>query len=248
MRILVSTFLMVLASCSERADKTPRAQGRLQVEVLVDPPAARLPIIRVDKNEEHCGKELQNPLLAVGDREVRDAVLWIDSPAIERDGPAQQVPLHSKGCLFDPRISVGRAGDLVVVGSADDITHNPHGWLDDETTVFNLTVLNSSVSFRRRLERAGRYRIDCDTHKWMRAYLFLFDHPFFAKTDEAGKAAFEVPLGRHALHVWHETLGEQVLEIDVRADQALEVQARFTLADRRERSRISPNEAPWTPN
>jgi hypothetical protein len=213
--------------------------------VVVDRAPRSLPLIRVDKNVEHCGEEMQNPLLEVGSERIRDAVLWIDWPAVARAGPERELSLKTAGCQLVPRVQVARAGDVLVVGSGDDFTHNPHGWLEDQTTVFNLTLLDSSFSFRRRLGSAGRYRIDCDTHKWMRAHLHLFDHPYFAQTDGEGRAELELPAGRRTLQVWHEVLGTRELEVEVPAGGTVQVTVEYGLADRREPARISPNEGPW---
>lgn len=219
--------------------------GRVDCRVVVERAPKSLPLIRVDKNVEHCGEELLNPVLELGAERIRDAVLWIDWPAVEREGAEHEIAVKGEGCMLVPRVQVARAGDVLVVGSGDDITHNPHGWLEDETTVFNLTVLDSSYSFRRKLASAGRYRIDCDTHKWMRAHVHLFDHPYFAQTDGEGRAAFELPAGRQTLHVWHEVLGAQEVQVDVPAGGTVEVTVTYGLADRRDPARISGNEAPW---
>lgn len=49
--------------------------------------------------------------------------------------------------------------------------------------------------------------ITCNIQVWVKGFVWLFDHPYFAVTDENG--AFEIPLapcGQRRLVVWHETL------------------------------------------
>ena len=45
----------------------------------------------------------------------------------------------------------------------------------------------------------------CDIHPWMKGYVRVFDHPYFAVTDEDGK--FEIknaPAGKWRIVYWHE--------------------------------------------
>ena len=51
-------------------------------------------------------------------------------------------------------------------------------------------------------------RVTCDLHSWMRGWVVVADHPFYALTDGGG--AFELrglPAGRYTLKVWQERLG-----------------------------------------
>ena len=54
--------------------------------------------------------------------------------------------------------------------------------------------------------------INCDLHTWMSAKLFVFDHPYYAKTKEDG--TFEIPYipagAEVTLMAWHEANGYAV--------------------------------------
>jgi hypothetical protein len=51
-------------------------------------------------------------------------------------------------------------------------------------------------------------RIDCDLHSWMRAWVVVAEHPFYAVTGSEGEFALDnVPPGRYTLQIWQETLG-----------------------------------------
>ena len=44
--------------------------------------------------------------------------------------------------------------------------------------------------------------LGCDIHPWMRAWIFVFDHPWFAVTDKTGRFRIpDVPPGEFRLHV-----------------------------------------------
>lgn len=217
-----------------------------RVELAVDPPSP--PRIRIDKDVEHCGATLEDPVLLVRGRAVENAVAWIeladDLPRPPHD--PGEVELKTSGCQLRPRIQAARVGDRLRVGSEDEFTHNPHAWLEGRT-VFNLTLLGPAHSFRRRLERNGVIRVDCDTHSWMRAYIHVFDHPYFGVTGPDGRARIPTPPpGRHRLHVWHEVLGTQVRTIEVASGTpSLGAVFEFELADQRAPELRPATLEPW---
>ena len=63
--------------------------------------------------------------------------------------------------------------------------------------------------------------VRCDVHPWMRAYIGVVPHPFFAVSDAGGEFDIGgVPTGTYTLEAWHETLGVQTLSVTVEAGAA----------------------------
>ncbi len=53
------------------------------------------------------------------------------------------------------------------------------------------------------------FKVKCDVHPWMLAYVRVFDHPYFATTKEDGKFSIAgVPDGEYTFVAWHEKFGE----------------------------------------
>jgi hypothetical protein len=62
-------------------------------------------------------------------------------------------------------------------------------------------------------------------HPWTRAYLAVFDHPYFAVTGNGGTFTIDgVPPGKYKLNAWHERTGVSVQDVDVSANGATKVQ------------------------
>src|SRR5262249_4421621 len=50
--------------------------------------------------------------------------------------------------------------------------------------------------------------VQCDIHPWMKAYIRVFNHPYFAVTDEDGKFTIkDAPAGEWRIVVWQEKSG-----------------------------------------
>ncbi|MEX2146203.1 MAG: carboxypeptidase-like regulatory domain-containing protein, partial [Candidatus Rokuibacteriota bacterium] len=64
----------------------------------------------------------------------------------------------------------------------------------------------------------------CDVHSWMLGWIAVMPHPFFGVTDGNGTTTIaNVPPGKHTVEVWHETLGKQTKDVEVKAGQTAKV-------------------------
>ena len=243
---LFIAILLLISSVCLHADT-----GTISGRILLDREAPLLPEIVVDKTVEFCGETLMDTLLMVQNRGIQGAVISIDWNGELFTDPTLQEPIHlqSRGCLFHPRIQATSLGNYLVLKSGDEITHNPHGWWNNKKTVFNITLLNPTQKFRRKLRWAGTYRVECDTHTWMKAYILVFKHPFYTVTDEVGSFQLEdIPAGSHMLRVWHEVLGEQTAKVVVESGKTVQKDFVLPLIDKRRKELIPKTVSPWPSN
>jgi len=57
----------------------------------------------------------------------------------------------------------------------------------------------------------------CDVHPWMRAWVSVFDHPYFAVSDQSGKFVIKnVPPGKYTVEADHRKLGVQTQDVEVK--------------------------------
>jgi hypothetical protein len=66
--------------------------------------------------------------------------------------------------------------------------------------------------------------IGCDVHPWMRAYLGVVRHPFFAVTGADGKFALrDLPAGTYVIEAWQEAAGRVEQQVTVAEGQSRDV-------------------------
>lgn len=225
--------------------------GTIQGKVSLNTPAPPLPEIIADKSVEFCGPTLTDPVLMIHEGGVKGVVVSLEwkGEVLMKDEPPSLVSLKSRHCLFQPRIQAAQVGTYLQLKSGDEIVHNPHGWWNNTKTVFNITLLDPSLTFKRKLRWAGTYRVECDTHTWMKSYILVFKHPFFTVTDEKGNFVLKnVPIGRHTVRVWHEILGEQTAVVVVRNAKETQQSFVFPLIDYRREVLKPKTVSPWPPN
>ena len=135
---------------------------------------------------------------------------------------------------FVPEVLAIRAGDSVRFTNSDTTIHNVRSTA--AIAPFNIN-LEAEDEYVHTFKRAGDVRtpvtLGCVYHGGMRAWIYVFDHPFFQVTEQKGEFRFEnVPAGRYTLEMIHPAGqlrwtrpvtvtagGEQTIPIDVSAAQ-----------------------------
>lgn len=63
--------------------------------------------------------------------------------------------------------------------------------------------------------------VKCNVHPWMRAYIGVVSHPFFAVTGEDGTYTIKgLPAGTYTLEVWQEKYGTKDVQVTVAPKQS----------------------------
>jgi plastocyanin len=130
------------------------------------------------------------------------------------------VQLDQHGCMFVPRIIALRNGQTLDVKNSDSVSHNIHP-VPANNREFSEQQSPDAPDIQHRFPRAEvMIPVKCNVHSWMRAYIGVVEHPYFAVTGEDGSYSWEnVPPGDYTVAVWHEKLGEQTMQVHVAASQ-----------------------------
>ncbi|MCX6596321.1 MAG: hypothetical protein NTV70_08135 [Acidobacteria bacterium] len=141
--------------------------------------------------------------------------------------PAATVTIDQKGCWFAPRVLGIQTGQLLTVTNSDPVTHNIHP-LAQVNREWNHSQAPEEAPFTRKfLSPEVMVRVKCNVHRWMRAWIGVLDHPYFAVTGADGKFELRhVPPGTYTLAAWQEKLGTQEQTLTV--TPAGKVTAAFT--------------------
>ena len=130
--------------------------------------------------------------------------------------PRQAVVLDQRGCLYVPRVVALQAGQTLHVKNSDPVSHNIHP-VPQNNREWNQQQPPGAPDLVRRFARPEIViPVKCNVHAWMKSYIGVVGHPFFAVTAEDGRFAWDgVPPGEYTVAVWHETLGDKTEKIVV---------------------------------
>ena len=132
------------------------------------------------------------------------------------EAPKDAAVIDQKGCVYIPHVLGVMVGQQLDILNSDGTLHNIHA-LPKVNKEFNKAMPRSkklmSVTFDK---SEDPFKIKCDVHPWMGAYLGVFDHPYFAVTDDSGSYTISgLPAGKYVIEAWHEKLGSQTADITV---------------------------------
>lgn len=186
--------------------------------VIAEAPAAK--DVNVTADKEHCLSKgaLKSDELIVNAKNKGVKNVWVylkpaegdtfDAKQIHADlakPKAKEHVVDQPCCAFVPRIVVARAGDTLTVKNSSPVPHN-------------IKFASDNMEFNQTLAAGGAYTAEkaleaqknpatfaCNVHPWMGGRVVIFDHPYFALTDDDGK--FEIknaPEGKFRIFYRHE--------------------------------------------
>ena len=136
---------------------------------------------------------------------------------------------------FEPHVIAIRDGRDVRFRNSDGGNHNVRSATLEERNEFNVTTAaGGEYTHTLHMSRKHRpVRVGCDIHPWMSAWIYVFDHPYFAVTDERGEFEIEnVPPGEYTLIIRQPDAGfSEGREITVAGDEGVTIEVEFSADD-----------------
>ena len=213
---------LALASMGAWADE-PAVRGTVTLKGTPPKvPDMKFPADLGPKDRAFCsGKTPLAPPFYVTDpaSHLKDVVVWLEGVK-QAPGASTQRSLVNADCHFEPHVQAMTVGDELKVENHDPLLHNTHPvYLGDKSTLFNIALPEQGQEVKKKVKKPGVLKVQCDAgHVWMRAFVHVFDHRFYAVTGADGTFVIpDVPPGKYILKAWHEAAGTQEQPIEVSA-------------------------------
>ncbi|MBF0338127.1 MAG: DUF1573 domain-containing protein [Nitrospirae bacterium] len=209
--------------------------------------------ISITRDEETCGKSQESGEYMITDMRVKNAVVWLENVKSGKPLPKTPVAITFKKCKVDPLVNVGFVGGEYVFKNDDPLLHTIQlklglkyqkklsgRPLTDGSTILNLALADKGTEIRKSIKAAHRYTketgfitVKSNAHDWIRGYVFVFDHPYAAVTNDKGEFEFDgLPAGEYILNVWHEGLGTIGMPVRTIAGQTSTVETDLATKDK----------------
>ena len=191
---------------------------------LTDPPEPRM--VAVTTDQAVCGTEVEDQAVVVGDSGglANAVVLVAGVPWSERPSDAS---INNAGCYFVPRVQVLPTRTVVTIKSEDDTLHSTHAYDDRQRTLFNIAIPFPGLEVQRPFRRPGPVRIECDSHGWMRGWVYVSDDLGTVTGPDGTFELTGILPGTYQLTVWHERYEGATRQVTVTSGRTVE--ADFTL-------------------
>ena len=119
--------------------------------------------------------------------------------------PADTVTLDQNGCHYKPHVMGAMVNQKLNITNSDPTQHNIH-FTPKNNPDWNQSQPNGAPALTHSFARSEvLVPVKCNQHPWMKAYVGVLKHPFFAVSAEDGTFTIKgVPPGTYTVAAWHE--------------------------------------------
>ena len=193
-----------------------------------------------------CGQ--RNPNLETDDNVVKDGklanVFVYVKEGTTADGkkiaeftfptPSTEVVLDQNGCHYVPHVLGLQVNQKLKITNSDPTQHNIHPQPKNNPE-WNQTQAQGAPAIEKSFNRAEiLIPVKCNQHPWMKSYIGVMKHPFFAVSKLDGTYEIKgVPPGTYTVVAWHEggaTGSEKPMQVTVPANGAAKADFSFGTA------------------
>jgi plastocyanin len=131
--------------------------------------------------------------------------------------PTQKLLFDQEGCEYNPHVLGIMVGQELDIKNSDNTLHNVHS-LSKLNPQFNRAQPIKNMVMSEKFEKVETFKVKCEVHPWMNAYIGVFDNPYFAVTGDDGSFTLKgVPAGEYTIEAWQEKYGEKTGKVKVDA-------------------------------
>jgi plastocyanin len=235
----LSLFGLVIVACGPKGKNENKNKGRTErtrtpyksnndegtisgkVTYSGQPPAPR----KLDMGAEpQCASKDPGAVaddIVVKDGKVANAFVYLKGGPADRNSfdiaPGEKV-LDQSGCRYHPHVMGIQTSQTLKITNSDPVSHNIHP-KPNTNPEWNESQSPGAGAKEKTFDRAEiLVPVKCDIHPWMKAWIAVMSHPFYAVTAEDGTYTLKgVPPGDYTLVVYHETFGEKTFPVNVAA-------------------------------
>jgi plastocyanin len=129
--------------------------------------------------------------------------------------PQEEAILEQKGCMYRPQVLAMQANQRLRIINADATIHNIHP-APNNNREWNQTQPPGVSVVETFTQEEVAIPVKCNIHPWMRTYVAVFNHPFFAVTSKDGAFAIgNLPPGTYTITAWHKKLGTTTQKVTI---------------------------------
>ncbi len=229
--VLVITLLLPASSFAKRkayevvdVENGGSILGTIKAAEMVADPVEKIET-QVPMEAKLCGSEFQmNKYIISPDLGVKNVIVALKKVTKGKALPKQNLYIDNKNCQIEPLVGIAYKNSKFVIHNSDPLFHITSLGLiigDKRSTVYNLALPRQNSTIKKTVRRTGMHSVKCDSHKWMRAYVYAARNPYVALSDANGKFEItDILPGKYEVMIWHEGFGEVAQTVEVKPGQA----------------------------
>jgi plastocyanin len=209
----------------------PATAGSISGRVVFKGEPPVMPVIDMSSNPQ-CERQHHTPqkaetVIVNANGTLRNVFVWIKAglaPA-RWSPPSTPAKLDQHGCVYEPHVQgIMEEQDLDIVNS-DPVNHNVHAECEKNAAWNESQPPRAEHKFKKFEKEEVLFPVTCSVHPWMRAYIGVSPHPFFAVTGDDGTFRLNgVPPGTYTVEAVHEKYGRKEGKLTVAPNGAASIE------------------------
>jgi hypothetical protein len=214
-KLFALTLLGLVPALTAHAQNVTTVKGRVVWDAAKNGPAPARVAIKPTKDEEVCAKDkdfkTEDWVINPKTNGIKYVVVWLapepkpggaklrdlppfdkkDIPAAAAKPAKADVEIDQPCCRFIPHVLAAQEGQGMIIKNSAPVPHNAK-WTSRENGEINPLIPSGGQYKLPQPLKAERFpiNVECSIHPWMKAYVWVFNHPYFAVTDDDGN--FEI--------------------------------------------------------
>jgi plastocyanin len=200
--------------------------GDIQGKITFDGKAPKMKSLRMDADPVCVANNEVAPrrewLILDENNGLKNVLVFVkessagSSLAGEFNLPENPAVIDQNGCIYVPHVLGVMVGQKLDILNSDGTLHNIHA-LPKVNKEFNKAMPRSKKRMTVQFDKSeAPFKVKCDVHPWMGAFIGVFDHPYFAVTGDDGSYVISgLEPGVYVIEAWHEKLGSQTANVTV---------------------------------
>jgi plastocyanin len=190
--------------------------GTIKGRVAFTGEAPVMPAIDFSSNPQ-CERQHKTPqkaetVVVNGNKTLRNVFVWIKDglPKARWTPPTEAARLDQRGCVYEPHVLGIMEGQQLEILNDDPVNHNVHAESEVNPAWNESQPPKAEHKYKTFGSEEVLFPVTCSVHPWMRSYIGVSPHPFFAVTGDDGTFTLQgVPPGTYTIEAVHEKYGRK---------------------------------------
>ena len=197
--LLITTFSMVLNAATINGTVSYAGTNKKSKSLKMD-------------SDPVCGTiheipPLKEDFVLDANNNFKNVLVWLKGVEFLGELSSEAAIIDQQGCMYSPHVNAFTTSQKILIKNSDKTLHN----VNSKSTInesFNSAQPSGVPDIEKTFSEAeSPFYIKCDVHPWMKAWIMVSDHPYFAVTDKNGNYEINnIPSGTYELMFWQEKL------------------------------------------